>query len=125
VALDDQIEALAAAWQRFTGTPLPSAVPDAFSGALTPGFGIAVRIAGGGITKVTAVSPSLGNDVVASLCTATGVSYSDKLGKVASALSAESSERVEYGFHAAGGPPEIDVYVEPTEAPHKPTRSAN
>jgi hypothetical protein len=125
VAIDDQLEALGGAWQRFTGVPLPSAVPDAFSAALTPGFAIAVRIAGGGITKVTAVSPSLGNDVVATLCAATGVGYSEKLGKIASALSAESAERVEFGVHAAGGPPEIEVYVEPTEAPHKPVRSAN
>ena len=124
VAIDDQLESLAAAFARFTGVPLPKHVPDAFTGSLTPGFAIAVRIAGGGIVRVSAVSPSLGSDVIASLCHDAGVGYSPKLDNVMNALSAEAVERVEYGVSAAGGPPQVDVFVVPTEAQRRPQRTA-
>jgi hypothetical protein len=124
VAIDDQLESLAAAFERFTGVPLPKHVPESFSAALTPGFSIGVRIANGGITRVSVVSPSLGADVIASLCNAAGVDCSPKLSNVMNALSAESFERIEYGVSAAGGPPQIDVFVTPTEAQRRPQRTA-
>lgn len=125
-SVDQQVATLSAAFDRFTGSPLDTAVTDRFRQATVPQFGLAVRIRGGAIVRVGALAPGLSLDTVKQLCTDAKLAVDPKLDKLVGALGG-GIVRVEYG--RAGNRAGVDVYVEPGEPASKaapaPSDAAN
>lgn len=115
VAIDDQLDAVARAFAMLTGAPLPGHAVDAMSAAPAPGFAVRVGIHGGRIIEVAAVSPGLGDDMIAALCAGDGIALDDKQVKLQAAFGADGVERVVY-TRPAGGPPRVDLGILPTGA---------
>jgi hypothetical protein len=113
VAIDDQIESLGVAFAALSGGPLPEYVAEALEAAPEPRFSVSARIQGGQIIQAAVQSPTLGNDVVAKLCTDAGIAYEGKVSQIQGALRATGSERVEYSRSPAGE--RVEVHIVPTD----------
>ena len=116
VAIDDQLGVVARAFETLAGEALPGYVTDAMLAAPAPGFQVGVRIQGGRIVGVAALSPGLGNDVITQMCTAAGIALDDKHARLQGAFGADGVDRVEYSRPAAGvaGEPRVDLHIVPT-----------
>jgi hypothetical protein len=125
-SVDDQVAALSAAFQQFTGAPLDAAISDRMRVASVPRFGLAVRVRGGHIVRVGGLIPGIARDAIEHLCQDAKVGVDPKLGKMIGALG-EGITRVEYG--RAGERAGVDVYLEPSEPaakhPSPPLSEAN
>ena len=123
---DDQVAALSAAFQQFTGAPLDIAVSDRLRGATVPAFGLSLRVRGGHIVRVGGLAPGIAQDAIEHLCQDAKVGVDPKLAKMIGALG-EGIMRVEYG--RAGERAGVDVYIEPSEPaakhPSPPPSEAN
>lgn len=137
VALDDQLDRVGAAFDVLTRSPLPDSARTAMSNAVSPGFAISVRMRHGEITRVSAISPSFSNDVIAQLCADAGIVFHDKLGNVAGSLGADGADRIAFNRTLASdessssdssGPSssdDIDVYVIPSDSELGPPPEMN
>lgn len=116
VSIDDQLGQVSRAFEALGAGPLPEPAVESMSTAVSTGFSVGVRIRDGRIARVSALSPALGNDVVAQLCASVG--YDNKLARVQGALRAEGADRVEYTRVLDGPEPAtlVDVHVIPTDA---------
>ena len=125
VAVDDQLTRVASAFEILAGVPLAEPVRVAMSSAVATGFTVAVTMKQGVITRVSAVSPGLGNDILAQLCAETSVPFDSKLTKIVGALGADGADRVHYsqlpGMQAA----QVDVLVVPSDTQSPPLREMN
>lgn len=124
VAIDDQIAAVSAAFERFGAPALTPSIVQAMSGAVSPGFGFSLRIAQGQVVRVAAHAPSMGNDVIAELCTAIGTPFDPQVVKVMNTMGAEAAERVELSSEPNQGF-DIDIEIVPSETKPKPTSGKN
>lgn len=113
VAIDDQLESAARAFDALAGAPFPDYVVKALSESPEPRFSVSVRIEGGAITRVAVQSPTLGNDIVSALCKDAGIAYEDRVAQIQGALGAEGSERIEY--IRADGRELLDLHLVPSD----------
>lgn len=117
-----QVAAVDRAFVHFTGTGMPAAVLETLRGAPHAGFGVAVRIRGGQVTRVAAIAPGMPFDVLRGLCDDMKVGCDPSLERLVNTLAAEGPSRVEIG--RAGERGGVDVYVEPTQSAEKPRPGA-
>src|SRR5262249_31580950 len=111
-SVDDQVRALSAAFDVFTGAPLSAAVIDRLRGATAPQLGLALRIRGGKIVRVGGLAPGIGIAEIERLCSEASIPVDPTRSTLVGALG-ERVERVEYvraGEHAG-----VDIYLEPAE----------
>jgi len=131
VAVDDQLDRVSQAFETLTGNPLPESATTAMSNAVSPGFAVAVRMEHGSITRVSAISPSFGNDLIARFCADAGIQFHDKLGNVAGSLGADGADRIAFNRTLAPGDDttryidDIDVYVIPSDSEMGPPPEVN
>jgi hypothetical protein len=111
--IDDQVNAIDAAFTSFTGGPLPPALVTGLRAITSPQFALAFRIRGGKITRLGALIPGISIDDIQRMCGDARVGVEPRLGKLVGALG-EGIARVEYG--RAGDRAGVDVYLEPTDA---------
>ncbi|MEM9490261.1 MAG: hypothetical protein AAGC55_14030 [Myxococcota bacterium] len=124
VAIDDQLARVSEAFDRLLGAPVPEPVSEAMATAIAPGFTVAVTIRGGAVSQVAVISPGLGNDVIADMCTGAGIPFADKITSLQGALRADSADRVEYVQLSGDGDGSgdestrrrVDVHLIPTDA---------
>ncbi|HEU4728186.1 MAG TPA: hypothetical protein VFT22_09865 [Kofleriaceae bacterium] len=120
--IDDQVNALSAAFAHFTGAPLEAQLVAGLRTITSPEFALALRIRGGKISRVGALVPGIAIDDIARLCADVKVDLDARLPKLVGALG-EGISRVEYG--RAGDRAGVDVYLEPTDtATRAPETSA-
>jgi hypothetical protein len=110
--VEEQVTTLSQAFVDFTGGPLAPALVERMRQATHPEFGLAIRIRGGEIVRVGALTPGIALDSIIALCADAKVKVDEKLGKIVGALG-EGITRVEYG--RAGDKAGVDIYLEPTE----------
>lgn len=110
--VEEQVNALSAAFVDFTGGPLAPALVERLQGSPHPQFGLAIRIRGGAIVRVGGLVPGIALDSIVALCKDAKVVVDDKLGKIVGALG-DGITRVEYG--RAGDKAGVDIYLEPGE----------
>lgn len=108
--MDQQVDALSAAFEHFTGAPLAPGLAAEWRTLPLPQLALAVRIRGGAITRVGALASGVALPHVAATCAAAQIPVDDKLGKLVGALG-EGVVRIEYG--RAGERAGVDVFVEP------------
>ncbi|MBA3460388.1 MAG: hypothetical protein H0T46_10535 [Deltaproteobacteria bacterium] len=111
-AVEEQVEALNAAFLKLTGAPLAHALFERFRAVTVPQFSLAIRVRGGAITRVGALAPGIAMTEIEKLCADAKVPVDPKLPKLVGALG-EGIARVEYG--RAGDKAGVDVYLEPAE----------
>jgi len=116
--VEEQVEALNAAFLRLTGAPMANALLDRFRAVTAPQFSLAVRIRGGAIARVGALAPGIGLTDLEKLCADAKVGFDPKLPKLVGALG-DGIARVEYG--RAGDKAGVDVYLEPGDPANKTT----
>jgi hypothetical protein len=115
---DEQVAKASEAFNHFVGAPLGEGIAKVLSSSSLASTSIAVRIAGGKVSKLGVVCEGLTLDAVKDLCAAAKATFDDKLERIINTMSAEGIARVEYG--RAGEGSGVDVYVEPTEPAKKP-----
>lgn len=119
--VEEQVEAINAAFLRLTGAPLATPLLERFRSVTVPQFSLAVRIRGGAIVRVGALAPGIGIAEVERLCADAKVGFDPKLPKLVGALG-DSIARVEYG--RAGDKAGVDVYCEPGDPANKSASAA-
>jgi hypothetical protein len=110
--VEEQVNALNAAFLKLTGAPLSDSLFERFRSVTIPQFSLAVRIRGGSIVRVGALAPGLSMEEVEQVCADAKVTVDPKLPKLIGALGSGIA-RVEYG--RAGERAGVDVYLEPSE----------
>ncbi|MCG8425543.1 MAG: hypothetical protein MJE77_47295 [Proteobacteria bacterium] len=118
VAIDDQLSRVSSAFDALSGAPLPEYAIAALSSAVSPGFAVTARIEQGTITRVSVLSPGLGNDVIAQLCGDAGIEFDRTVVKLQAALGADGADRVEYIHTRIPGAigQHVAIHVIPTDA---------
>jgi hypothetical protein len=111
--VEEQVEALNAAFLRLTGAPLAHSLFERFRAVTVPQFSLAIRVRGGAITRVGALAPGIAMTDIEKLCADAKVPVDPKLPKLVGALG-EGIARVEYG--RAGDKAGVDIYLEPAES---------
>lgn len=117
-----QVEAMNEGFKHFAGAELPPSVLETLRGAPTAGFGLAVRVRSGQITRVAAIVPGMPMDVLANLCKDMKAGYDAGLEPLVNMLAVEGVSKVEIG--RAGEKGGVDVYIEPTQSAQKPRPGA-
>jgi hypothetical protein len=117
VSIDDQLAHASSAFEALCDAPLPEHVTRAMTAAVSPGFGVSVRIRDGAVVRMSVLSPALGNDIIAELCADAGVGFDGKLGNLHGALRAEGADRVEYARLMGPGESgaQVDIHLIPTD----------
>lgn len=110
--VEEQVNALNAAFLRLTGAPLAEPLFERFLAVTQPQFSLAVRIRGGAVVRVGALAPGIAMDDITRLCADAKVGVDEKLPRIVKALG-EGIARVEYG--RAGDKAGVDIYLEPGE----------
>jgi len=116
-SVDEQVTNLSQAFADFTGGPLAPAIVDRMRDVQVPQFGLSLRIRGGQIVRVGALTPGMALPGIVALCGDAKVGVDEKLAKLVGALG-EGIVRVEYG--RAGERAGVDLYLEPGEPAAKP-----
>lgn len=118
-----QVAGAAEAMQHFTGAALPDGVASVLRDAGVQNVSIAVRIAGGKVSKLGVISTGMTLEGSRELCNAAKTPWDDKLERIVNTMSAEGIARVEYGRSGDYGG--VDIFVEPTQPANKRQRDAD
>lgn len=111
-----QVAAARTGFEQMFGEELPSYVVDAATAAGEADVSLAVRISDNTLSRVSLLMPYAGNDVVASLCSAAGISFDDGQANVQKALQANGASRIEY--RVVGDARHVDLIVIPGSGDH-------
>jgi len=114
---DDDPARVGEAFQHFTGKALPPAAADLIKDS-RGSLSLAVRIAGGAITRLSVLSAGMTLATARELCTATKITFDERVERVVNTMSGDGVSRVEYGV--AGEHAGVDLYIEPSEPAKKP-----
>ncbi len=114
VAIDDRIEAIAAAFSTLANASLPDHVARAFAAATDTDFAIAARVEQGRISRVSAIVPSLASDTASKLCKEAGVPFEERVHRVERALGSDGIDHLEYVV--CDGQAAVDLHIVPSEA---------
>ena len=92
----EQLELARSAFEDLLEQPLPAQLIDAIGESEAPDTGLAFELVGGELRGLAVVASGFADDVVAGLCHAVGVTWSDTLPRIGQALRADGITRVEY-----------------------------
>jgi hypothetical protein len=117
VSIDDQLAHVSSAFEALSDAPLPEHVITAMSSAAVPGFAVSVRIRAGAMVRLSVLSPGLGSDMIAELCTGAGVGFHSKMANLQGALRVDGADRVEYARLMGPGESgaQVDIHLIPTD----------
>ena len=128
VSIDDQLAGASRAFTALLDEALPEPVIQVMSSALAPEFTLAVRIAGGAISRLSLIAPGFGNDIISELCAAAGTPFDQRMvPKLQGALGAQGADRVEYFRQLSQDqwPTGVDLQLIPTDTGDLPIKGLN